>query len=367
MSFGKTIRQLRHGRDMTQEQLAEILSVSPQAVSRWETDAAMPDISLIAPLCNLFHVTADTLLEIDASRRQEQIDAICDEASRHSGRGYLGEARKILEDGLRRYPDSLDIVEELMHIAFCQYNASPAEQKQPCLDEAIRLGERILANSTDDSMRQSAIQILCFSYCDAGQVDKAVKLANAMPYISQSQELLLASIQCGDDGYRAKQSEAYNLLQFLSNSLYFMQTTLDSGQNAYSEAECAALRDKRIALLHLFFENGDFGFYHTHLCDTHSRQADYYAETGNSEQTLAHLRAAAEHAIRFITSYEEEKTSLVFRGMKPGSWSTDTTENDAARLLRHMESGAFDFVRGSEAFGEIAARLSEYAGAWRIS
>ena len=46
MSFGQTIKKLRRNADMTQEQLAELLSISPQAVSRWETDVAMPDISL---------------------------------------------------------------------------------------------------------------------------------------------------------------------------------------------------------------------------------------------------------------------------------------------------------------------------------
>ena len=116
MSFGKTIKRLRRERDMTQDELAEILSISPQAVSRWETDAAMPDISLIAPLCNLFHVTADSLLEIDVSRQQEEIWKICSEASKYSDRGYLSEARQILEDGLRRYPDSLDLAESLMFV-----------------------------------------------------------------------------------------------------------------------------------------------------------------------------------------------------------------------------------------------------------
>ena len=38
MSFGKTIKKLRREREMTQEQLAEVLSISPQAISRWETD-----------------------------------------------------------------------------------------------------------------------------------------------------------------------------------------------------------------------------------------------------------------------------------------------------------------------------------------
>jgi transcriptional regulator with XRE-family HTH domain len=45
MSFGQRIRELRRKNNMTQEELAELLSISSQAVSRWETDAAMPDIS----------------------------------------------------------------------------------------------------------------------------------------------------------------------------------------------------------------------------------------------------------------------------------------------------------------------------------
>ena len=104
MSFGKIIKKLRREREMTQEQLAEILSISPQAVSRWETDMAMPDISLIAPLCNLFGVTSDTLLEIDLAQKQKNIDAICDEADKYSQRGYLEEARSVLENGLKNIP-----------------------------------------------------------------------------------------------------------------------------------------------------------------------------------------------------------------------------------------------------------------------
>ena len=59
MTFGQTIKSLRREANMTQESLAELLSISPQAVSRWETDVAMPDISLLPPLANLFNVTTD--------------------------------------------------------------------------------------------------------------------------------------------------------------------------------------------------------------------------------------------------------------------------------------------------------------------
>ena len=57
MSFGNVIRKLRREAEMTQEELAELLAISPQAVSRWETEAAMPDISLLPRLANIFNVS----------------------------------------------------------------------------------------------------------------------------------------------------------------------------------------------------------------------------------------------------------------------------------------------------------------------
>ena len=120
MSFGKTIKDLRRKQDLTQERLAEILSISPQAISRWETDMAMPDISLIAPLCHLFNVTSDELLGIDLARKKEAVKDICEEADKYAHRGYLDKARKILEDGLQKYPDNCQIICELMFVSFWQ-------------------------------------------------------------------------------------------------------------------------------------------------------------------------------------------------------------------------------------------------------
>ena len=362
MSFGKTIKNLRREHDMTQERLAEILSISPQAISRWETDMAMPDISLIAPLCNLFNITSDELLGIDLTRRQQTISTICDEADKYSSRGYLEKAREILEDGLQKYPDNCDIIYNLMYVSSWQKDVT-GDRKY--LEEAIKWGEKILEQSTVDHQRHSAIQVLCFSYRDVGRLDEAVKMAKSMPYMAVSQEMLLSSIYSGDKGYASKQSNAVTLLQFLSNSLFSMQTKLDSGEMAYTLDEEAALRDKRIEFLHLFFENGDFGFYHTHLSDTHREQAFYYAKKDNYEKALHHLSLAAEHAIKFVTSVNEDCTSLVFRGMYRGSWCTSSSENEASRLLKKMESKTFDKIRDKEEFSNIKKRLLEYANNWK--
>jgi transcriptional regulator with XRE-family HTH domain len=64
MTFGQRLKKLRREHDMTQERLADYLGVTPQAVSRWETDAVMPDITLLPAFANLFHVTTDYLLGV---------------------------------------------------------------------------------------------------------------------------------------------------------------------------------------------------------------------------------------------------------------------------------------------------------------
>ncbi len=363
MSFGKTMKDLRRKQDLTQERLAEILSISPQAISRWETDLAMPDISLIAPLCNLFNITSDELLGIDLARRKEAVNAICNEASKYSNRGYLDKAREILEEGLQKYPDNCQIIYELMYVSFWQEDAT-GDRKY--LHEAIQWGEKLLAQSTDDFLRHGAIQVLCFSYRDVGRLDEAVKMAHSMPPMSVSKELLLSRIYSGNEAYNAKQIEAYYLLQFLSNRLGAMQTKLDSEEWAYTKDECALLRDKRIALLHLFFENGDFGFYHTHLCDTHQEQAFYYAEKGDADKALENLDLAAEHAIKFITSVNEECTSLVLRGMDSGTWTSGDPDNDASRLLLKTDDPVFESLRENDEFLKIKERLCEYVGKWSV-
>lgn len=65
MTIGEKIAALRVLKDLSQEQLSEKLSVSRQSVSKWEMDQALPQIDKVLQLCELFSVTADTLLRDD--------------------------------------------------------------------------------------------------------------------------------------------------------------------------------------------------------------------------------------------------------------------------------------------------------------
>lgn len=72
--FGNRIKSLRLSRSMTQEQLAQKLGVSAQAVSKWESGTNMPDILLLPDLSVIFGVTIDDLFAMTDANRMERIE-----------------------------------------------------------------------------------------------------------------------------------------------------------------------------------------------------------------------------------------------------------------------------------------------------
>ena len=61
-SFGQRFQRLRKAKGFTQEQIAERVNISYQAVSKWENDISSPDISILGELANILEVTVDELL-----------------------------------------------------------------------------------------------------------------------------------------------------------------------------------------------------------------------------------------------------------------------------------------------------------------
>lgn len=74
-SIGRKISFYRKAKGLTQEELSEKLGVSPQAVSKWENDAACPDIQLLVPLAKSLEVTTDELLSAEPVQQVKMIPA----------------------------------------------------------------------------------------------------------------------------------------------------------------------------------------------------------------------------------------------------------------------------------------------------
>lgn len=70
--FSKNIKYLRRKMNLKQEELAAKLFVTPQAISKWETNKSIPNIQLLVTISKLFHISVDELLNVDLEMTHDQ-------------------------------------------------------------------------------------------------------------------------------------------------------------------------------------------------------------------------------------------------------------------------------------------------------
>ena len=78
MTLGQKLREIRKKFGLSQEQLAEIMNVSRQAITKWENDSGIPDVSNLQELSKVFGLTVDYLLndqnQLPALIMQKELD-----------------------------------------------------------------------------------------------------------------------------------------------------------------------------------------------------------------------------------------------------------------------------------------------------
>ena len=228
-SMGQIIRSLRKERNLTQEELAEQLNITYQAVSRWESGTGMPDISQVVPLANVFGVSVDVLFGTQNLDRDKEVERIIEEASAPLRLNYETEEevfevmKKEYEtylEALKTYPNSIP----LLHIALasgfnlsCDYSCQGDRQKATELRrECIRQGNVILNTCKDINRLMSTHTWLVKVYNALGDFESAKEHASKLPERFTNAGTVMAMIKStkGDsDGALAEHS--YNIVQLL--------------------------------------------------------------------------------------------------------------------------------------------------------
>ena len=76
MNIGLKIKQLRREKNITQEELGELVGLTSKAISRWENDTSYPDITLLPILANIFEISVDELLGVENIKQDEYVKKI---------------------------------------------------------------------------------------------------------------------------------------------------------------------------------------------------------------------------------------------------------------------------------------------------
>ncbi len=189
MTMGQIIKNLRKGRGFTQEELAERLGVTYQAISKWENDSGMPDISQIVPLATIFDVSTDFLFGIDHTTETEDALKIVTTANSIQEYGKLDtylKAYDILLDGLKRYPNNYLITFNCMDLGVSLSLPDNGwiyaeERAEAIIHETIRQANFIITNSKNVSDILWARQNLVFLYSANKKFDLATTEARNFP------------------------------------------------------------------------------------------------------------------------------------------------------------------------------------------
>lgn len=154
--IAENIREMRKQRGMMQEQLAEALGVSVAAVSKWERGAAMPDLTYIAEMADLFGVSLDALVGYRV--RSGACGALEDRIYALQKQKRFDEGAAEAEKALTRYPNDF----RLVYRCGCLYRLKGIEGTDPRdLERAIELLNHavpLLPQNTDPEISEFSIQ-----------------------------------------------------------------------------------------------------------------------------------------------------------------------------------------------------------------
>ena len=75
------ITKVTKKKGLSQEEVADILHVTRQTISKWETDQSMPDFDKVIPICNLYEISTEELFKEEKSSTNEKIELMVEEES----------------------------------------------------------------------------------------------------------------------------------------------------------------------------------------------------------------------------------------------------------------------------------------------
>ena len=357
MTFGEIIRKLRRDADLTQERLAEILSISPQAVSRWETDMAMPDVSLLPALANLFDVTTDYLLGVDLTKKKENIYKI---EERANGEFELRTEEawergiQILRDGLKLYPENPDLKHTLALRLLCTHRIDKEARKQDYL-EMNRICEELLASpDVKGYYRSSAIEYICDAAWVTENQERAAELARTTDGMLYSREVLLCKCLDGEQGTDARKDLIQICVMNLYSALFsFILRPVDD----LTSEDILYYYEKSQKLYELIYDNDDYALERAHGDDYLVARA--LARTGDLNRAFELLNGMID---RLKTSINDKTWNLsrlfpekevVMQKSEP--WDVFAGAGEYLKLIEEFPEEA----KADPRFAEILAKLSE--------
>ena len=317
--IGENLKKLRKLKELTQEQLADILGVSFQAVSKWERGDSYPDIEMLPTIAEYFGITTDELMGMKEIRDTANAEKILEQQKENMSKGLIRENIELLAEAVR-----------------------------------------ILAECTDPKIRNRVQAELCNYYLNSGEASKALEAADKLPSMYHGSELIKMNILEGDDLVRQTQLNIRLLAIAFCLCLQRLAGMDELCDTGYTWEQKIEIYQKAIAIFDIVFDKRDYNECFFNLSYLHCDISRMAMHLENFELALDNLEKAAKYAAEFDSLPDVKPyVSLLVNKLEYNSANLGKNCSDTIckMLLKHLPDSVFDGIRGDPRFKAIQKRL----------
>ena len=311
IKIGQKIKQLRQRDGRKQEDLANALGVSPQAISRWEANGGYPDMELIPAIANYFNISIDELFGYSKDRG-DKLKAILSKADKAIGEnGDLTECVEMLRAAIEEFPSEPKLY---MNLGFAldllgwkkygarsytrndsdyAYEDTEYNSQNVYWQEALSAYEKALTFDITAEERDAMTQRLVLYYAKMGYTDRAKTLASKQNSIISCRETLMPKATEAEERDKY-QGEA--IISFLTELKNVLCNSICTKISLFTKAEGTKLFVDLAHLYESIFSDGRCGVAHSHLRELYLHAAVYEARFNkNTDQAFEYFKKGFEH------------------------------------------------------------------------
>ena len=316
LELGKRIRELRRRDGRTQEDLAEAIGVTSQAVSRWEANGGYPDMEMIPTIAHYFGITIDELFGYE-SDRERKIDAIIEhseelhQVDQGTDKG-VDECISYLRDALIEFPGNERIMLRLAIVlrdaGFVRdgqhslwdkdgYFAQDVERhrKNKYWLEAVKVLEKLSAQTSGEMLFDVRCELVMF-YDLLGEYDKASALAGTFPIIQISRQ---AMVKSASNGKKRSENSGKYVIELVNELANGMVSALQMYRGNFDDDTAVETVQNAIKLFDLVFTDKNYGRSNGTLVTLYLWLSSLQYRIGMKDEAFESLDKAYEHAKAF--------------------------------------------------------------------
>ncbi len=365
IKIGAIIKKLRAENNITQDTLATAIGVTPQAISRWESEGGYPDIELLPALADFFSVSTDELLGYKLSEREQELANIKKEMECLAEVGSVEERVAYARNAFAHYPNDYEIRD---HLAVCLYFVWEETHDEALFKEIESLLGSVANECTDENTRYDAINTLIILYGEVKQSEKAKEWVNRLTPMKYRRETALSG-GIGDGKTKFYiQDEIDKLTDALGLAIRNLVLNEDLPNDPSTwESKIEMLRVSN--QLYSMIYGDDLLYHHNRLSMNYWLISTYQIAQGKAEEALESLEKMCDHAVSYDISYQNDHgkhfTSFLVDTQVYPEKNKDfhelTEHTDCYYMLDRLQHGRYDCIRQEPRFVSIVERLNQYA------